>query len=425
MCFKPARLPAAWPRLAARLQSWCLLTAAAGLLLACSSSSIGDSSIDPPDSQGSSSGGESSSSSGSETVTEGEGESEGETQAKRVIRGAHVLGHGIADIAIDHGLITEIGVIEMGPQEITISAEGRYIVPAGIDSHVHLDYLRAPEEMANGGIAVAVDLAAPMTIFDERSAGEFAPLQLLVAGPMLAAPGGYPTQSWGEGGFGRECADTQAALAAVDDLAERGASAIKISLENGPRLSDETIEAVIERAHGHNLKVLVHALGDSDAALAAELGVDGLAHTPLEPLSAATTEAFAGRVVISTLNAFGASQNAISNLELLRESGAFVLYGTDFGNSVTAGIDRAELQAMGAAGMDGEAILEALTSRPADFWGLAQGRLEVGAPASFLILSADPIRKPLELGAAEVVYINGLPRRDRTLGGGGIAVEPG
>ncbi len=423
MCFQPARLSAARPRLPARLQSWRLFTAAAGLLLACSSSSIGDGSVDPPDSQGSSSSGESSSSSSGETVGEGEGESES-SAIKRVIRGAHVQGHGIADIAIADGMIAEIGTIEMAPQEITITAEGRFIVAAGIDSHVHLDYLRAPEEMATGGIAAAVDLAAPMAIFDERRAGEFAPLQLLVAGPMLAAPGGYPTQGWGAAGFGLECADTQAALAAVDDLAERGASVIKISLENGPRLSDETITAVIERAHEHGLKVLAHALGDADAAAAADFDVDGLAHTPLEPLTAATSNAFEGRVVISTLNAFGAGENAINNLKSLRESGALVLYGTDFGNSVTAGIDSAELAAMGAAGMDGNAILEALTTRPADFWGLAQGRLEVGAPASFLILSADPLKDPQQLAAAEVVYINGLPRQDNTLGDGGIAVEP-
>ncbi len=342
-----------------------------------------------------------------------------------MIRGAYVLGYGIADIAIADGLIAEIGAIEASPREATIAAEGRFIVPAGIDSHVHLDYLRAPEEMAAGGIAVAVDLAAPMAIFEERSAGEFAPLKLLVAGPMLAAPGGYPTQSWGAGGFGLECADTKAAVDAVDDLADRGASVIKISLENGPRLSDETIVAVIERAHERNLKVLAHALGDADAALAANLGVDGLAHTPLEPLSAATTDAFEGRVVISTLHAFGSGQGAIANLQALRESGALVLYGTDFGNSVTAGIDSAEIAAMGAAGMDGDAILEALTTQPADFWGLPQGRIEVGGPASFLILSADPREDPQGLGAAEAVYLNGVLRRDNSLGGGGIAVEPG
>ncbi len=352
------------------------------------------------------------------------GESEGDPSAQKVIRGGTVVGVGLADIAIVDGVITEIGAIEATPEEVTIAAEGRWIVPAGIDSHVHLDYLRAPLPMAAGGIAVAVDLAAPIAIFDERTAGEFAPLELLVAGPMLAAPGGYPTQSWGSGGFGLECATTEEATAAVDDLADRGASLIKISLENGPRLSDETIAAVVARAHERDLKVLAHAMGDADAAAAAAFGVDGLAHTPLEPLTPATVAAFDGRVVISTLHAFGSGEVAMSNLGALHDAGATILYGTDFGNSVTAGIDPVELMSMLAAGLDSTEVLEALTSTPAAFWGLSHGRVEVGAPASVLLLSGDPTSDALLLATPEAVYLDGVLQDIGFLGGSGIAVEP-
>jgi len=358
-----------------------------------------------------------STSTGDESSSSSEGDP---ASAQRVIRGAHVLGHGIADIAISKGVITEIGPIEPTAREVTIAADGRWIVPAGIDSHVHLDYRREPQAMAAGGIAVAVDLAAPMAIFDERANGEFAPLDLLVAGPMLAAPGGYPTQGWGAAGFGLECADTEEAVAAVDELAERGASLIKISLENGPRLSDASITAVVKSAHGHGLKVLAHALGDADAAQAAAFDVDALAHTPLEPLSPATLAAFEGRAVVSTLRAFGSSDAAQSNLAGLREAGAKVLYGTDFGNSVVAGIDPGEVMAMTAAGMDPGAILDALTITPASFWGVPHGRIEVGAPASLLILSGDPLADPQLLATPEAVYINGTPYTDDDLGNGGI-----
>jgi len=408
-----------------------LLASALGLALtiaACgSTSALSEASSSPT--EGQSSGGETSDEPSTSNTGTGTGTSTGESggdpsAAQQVIRGGIIVGLGVADIAIADGVITEIGAIAVTPEEVTIAAEGRWIVPAGIDSHVHLDYLRAPLPMAAGGIAVAVDLAAPMAIFDERRAGEFAPLELLVAGPMLAAPGGYPTQSWGSGGFGLECANTEEAVAAVDDLASRGASLVKISLENGPRLSDETIAAVITRAHERDLRVFAHTLGDADAATAAALGVDGLAHTPLEPLSPATIAAFDGLAVISTLHAFGSGEAAMSNLGALHEVGATILYGTDFGNSVTAGIDPIELMSMMAAGLEPPEVLAALTSTPAAFWGLSHGRVEVGAPASVLLLSGDPTSDALLLATPEAVYLDGVLQDLGFLGGVGIAVEP-
>lgn len=407
---------------------WLRLLGLIALTLACGSTSALSEATAPTEgsSTGETSGDPSTGSSGSST---GAGESAGESEADpsaslQVIRGGTIVGQGVADIAIVDGVITEIGAIETTPEEVTIAAEGRWIVPAGIDSHVHLDYLRAPLPMAAGGIAVAVDLAAPIAVFEERKAGEFAPLELLVAGPMLAAPGGYPTQGWGSGGFGVECANTEEALAAVDDLADRGASLIKISLESGPRLSDETIAAVVTRAHERDLRVLAHALGDADAAAAAAFGVDGLAHTPLEPLSPATIAALDGLAVISTLHAFGSGEAAMSNLGALHDAGATILYGTDFGNSVTAGIDPIELMSMLAAGLSPPEVLAALTSAPAAFWGLAHGRVEVGAPASVLLLSGDPTSDALLLATPEAVYLDGVLQDIGLRGGGGIAVEP-
>lgn len=398
------------------------------LTLACGSTSALSEATAPTEgeSTGDTTGDPSTGSSGSSTgAGESTGEGEGDPSAAlQVIRGGTIVGLGVADIAIVDGVITEIGAIETTPDEVTIAAAGRWIVPAGIDSHVHLDYLRAPLPMAAGGIAVAVDLAAPIAVFDERKAGEFAPLELLVAGPMLAAPGGYPTQSWGSGGFGVECASTEEALAAVDDLADRGASLIKISLENGPRLSDATIAAVVTRAHERDLRVLAHALGDADAAAAAAFGVDGLAHTPLEPLSPATIAAYDGLAVISTLHAFGSGETAMNNLGALHDAGATILYGTDFGNSVTPGIDPIELMSMLAAGLDPPEVLAALTSTPAAFWGLAHGRVEVGAPASVLLLSGDPTSDALLLATPEAVYLDGVLQDIGLRGGGGIAVEP-
>lgn len=342
------------------------------------------------------------------------------------IRGAWIIGHGRSDILIEAGVITAIDpALPVHADEVTVAAAGLWVAPAAIDSHVHLDYVRAPHEMAAGGVAAAVDLGAPERLFDERARAEFAPLTLLAAGPILAAPGGYPTQSWGRDGFGRECEDLAAALAAVDELADRGAALIKVALAEGPRLDDATLAALIDRAHARGLRVAAHALGDADARLAGELGVDVLAHTPLEPLTAPTLALWSGRAVISTLDAFGAGEAAVANLRALRDAGATILYGTDFGNSQAAGIDPRELSALTRAGLDGAAILAAMGPAPAEFWGLAgHGRLEVGAPASLLLLRADPQEDPQALAWPRAVLIAGRPLADEgPLAAAGIAVE--
>ena len=145
--------------------------------------------------------------------------------------------------------------------------------------------------------------------------------------------------------------------------------------------------------------------------MAAAVNADVLAHTPVQPLSSATIEAWKTRAVISSLSAFGGSANAVANLKALHAAGATVLYGTDFGNSSYAGIDPAELQLLEDAGMDGQAILDAGTSVPATFWGMDElGAIAPGKAASLLVLNDDPRSVPLTLAAPDAVFIDGALR---------------
>jgi imidazolonepropionase-like amidohydrolase len=216
---------------------------------------------------------------------------------------------------------------------------------------------------------------------------------VLASGPTVTAVGGYPTESWGRNGYGLECGDAAAVRAAVQQLAAAGAGVIKVPVD--PGLDDEQLAAAVEEAHVRGLKVAAHALSDDGAARAARASVDVLAHTPVAPLSKETVALWSAGTVISTLRAFGGSKTAIANLRALREAGARVLYGTDFGNTADPGIDADELELLAAAGLDGAAILEAGTSAPAAFWGLdGFGRIEAGADAHILVLDADPTRDP-------------------------------
>ncbi len=331
-----------------------------------------------------------------------------------LLRGATILGDGpcgglVCDVWVSEGKVQALGppgtVGEVGLSELDLS--GRWLVPAFIDSHVHLAYLPEAKAMLDGGIAGAVDLAAPVSAL----AADPGALRLLNAGPMVTAVGGYPTQSWGRNGYGLEVADALEATAAVTTLAEAGARVIKSPVDGSGGLDDAQLAAIAEAAHQHNLKLAVHALGTEDSLRAARAGADVLAHTPTVGLTAATTEAWAPRAVITTLAAFGGGATTVANLAALHAQGATVLYGTDFGNTRSPGISGDELRLMGDAGMSPDGIIASGTSTPASFWGMDElGSISVGKAASWLVLQTDPRQDIGTLTQPEAVWIDGQPR---------------
>lgn len=318
------------------------------------------------------------------------------------------LPHGtVADVAVQDGLIVAVGELQ-GDATEQVDGTGRWLAPAFIDSHVHLAYLPQGQAMAEGGVAAAVDLAAPTSLLSaEAGSAARGPLHLVASGPMVTAVGGYPTQGWGSGGYGIECADAAQAEAAVDSLVDQGAGLIKLPVTDPPVLDATALAAAVTRAHARGVPVASHALTDAHALAAGVAGADLLAHTPVEALSDATLDLWAGRAVISTLHAFGGAA-AQDNLARLRERGAVVLYGTDFGNSTSAGIDAEELALLIEAGLSGAEVLAAGTRDPAAAWGLSDlGSLEVGKAASLLLLEADPHAQPQALAAPAAVWIAG------------------
>lgn len=301
---------------------------------------------------------------------------------------AYVLARGRRPGGAPIELVVRAGRIESvdgprPPELPVVDVEGAFLAPAVVDSHVHLAFLPRADAMLDHGVTAVVDLAAPL---DRLPRGQG--LRVRNAGPMVTSVRGYPTTSWGRDGYGTEVDGPEAARAAVRKHLAAGADLIKVPF---PDLPDDAVAAVVQEAHAAGVKVLAHALSDADAARAARLGVDGLAHTPVEPLSAATVSAWEGRLVISTLGAFGGGPDAVDNLRRLRAAGATVLYGTDFGNTRTPGVDPVELGLLRAAGLGGADVLAAATAVPARVWGFAElGALEPGKAADLLVLDADP-----------------------------------
>lgn len=275
---------------------------------------------------------------------------------------------------------------------------GRYVAPQVIDSHVHLSYWPVAGDLSRAGIAGVADLAAPRS-----SLGARAPLRIVASGPMITATRGYPTQSWGRGGYGLEVDDVAAAKRAVADLVDSGAAVIKVALGDDG-LPRPLLREVVDAAHVASVRVAAHALSVAEVELAADAGVDILAHAPLEPIGAELAARWSGRHVITTLSAF-APDAAAANLRRLIAAGAVPIYGTDLGNTRELGISRAELAAMSAAGIAPRQILESMTAAPARLWGWDDlGAIEVGRAARLLVLDRDPLEDVTALTApAEVI----------------------
>ncbi len=293
-----------------------------------------------------------------------------------------------------------------------IDLAGATVVPGLVDSHVHLTYWPVAEQLLDAGIVAAVDLAAP-----ESALATPASLEPTASGPMLTATGGYPTASWGRDGYGLQVDTADAARAAVDRLHRLGARILKVPLDHGPTLDEPTLRAAVEQAHGHGMKAVAHAMGDDAALRAAAAGFDVLAHTPVGPMSDEAVAAWSQptRAVISTLTAFGASDDAIDNLRRLHDADARILYGTDLGNRRVAGVDAEELQLLRKAGLSPAELLASCTTLPAEVWGLVGvGRIVPGTPAHLLVLPGDPLEDPTVLARPRSVYVHGQRRGPHT-----------
>ncbi|MGN6502452.1 MAG: amidohydrolase family protein, partial [Pseudolysinimonas sp.] len=240
------------------------------------------------------------------------------------------------------------------------------LLPVFTDSHVHLG-LVDPADLIGGGVGRVLDLG-----WDPAVDWHAPPLIIDRAGPLLAAPGGYPLNAgWGPVAGTREIPDAAAAASAIARLADLGAAVAKITLnaEAGPVWNDSLLTTVVALAHEAHLPVVAHTQGAGQAKRALAADVDALAHTPrTETLSDAVIAQMAQRVAwISTLDIHGWGAygddfaRALGNLERFAAAGGTVHYGTDLGNGpLPAGLNRRELEALDGAGVDLVAALRGM-----------------------------------------------------------------
>jgi imidazolonepropionase-like amidohydrolase len=317
------------------------------------------------------------------------------------IAGGRVAGRP-ADVHVRDGRIVDLSaaLAAKAPRGAhVIDARGLWLVPAVIDAHVHLAVAGALPAVAaqelRSGVAAVLDLGAPERLLPSLRA---LPLTTVFSGPLLTAPRGYPTQSWGADGYGLEVA--------TPELAQAGARFIKLAFDaRFPLLTPEVARAAADEAHRLGLRVAAHALDEASVRRALDASADVFAHTPQGALPDELLSRI--KIVVSTLHAFG---GPVANLRALHRLGARIVYGTDLGNTGTApGIDERELRLLAEAGLSPAEIVEAATRAGADLLGLPDlGRLQVGARASLLALREDPLADASALARPAFVLIDGV-----------------
>lgn len=319
------------------------------------------------------------------------------------------------------GRIAALGPSVAVPQGCRVlGGPGCWVTPGLVDAHVHLAF-GGPEAAMRGGVLAVRDLGAPLALAqawqtEGRPAGAGA--RVAVAGPLITAPGGYPSRSWGAGGFAAFVDTVEGARVTVDGLAAAGVDLVKVALEpaGGAAVpAPEVVRALVEAAHGHGLAVTAHALTVAMVRRALAAGVDELAHTPVErlPEDLVGQIAEAGIAVVSTLHCFfagGQGGGAAANAAALHRAGVALLYGTDLGNAGTRpGAEPRELDRLAAAGLGRLGALRAATQGSARAHGMraGNGRLVLGEPAALVLLDGDPLTEPETWRAPRAVCADG------------------
>jgi imidazolonepropionase-like amidohydrolase len=305
-----------------------------------------------------------------------------------------------AAVVVERGLVAFAGPAPQAPPVgagRVVDVDG-FLMPAVADRHVHIG-LADPAAVLLRGVTAVRDCGWPPDIvFPLADASELptynGPL-IRAAGPMITAPGGYPTRDrWALPGTGLEVHDAGEAERAVQMLAGRGAVAIKVALNAnaGPTITDAELAAVCSAAAEHRLPVLAHVEGAGQVERALGAGVKEIAHAPWTArLSDEVVEALARRTrIVSTLDiqSFGGDtvevRTAVDNLRRFHAAGGVVLYGTDLGNGpIPPGIHLREILLLDEAGLEAEAILQAA----------ARGPLKRNAPGDLIALGRNPFEE--------------------------------
>ena len=229
-------------------------------------------------------------------------------QTKALIGGTLINGYGNPPIKNSVVLIEGETIVKVGTLETTpipknaeiISTEGMSVLPGLWDMHVHLmitghsDYTywdktylplfekvimpASAHQLLLAGVTSARDLGGPLeaslAVRDAINQGSLPGPTMYMSGPFIQKEP-YP----GTEAFRWGVTDQKDARAKVRKLAKAGVDCIKLIDQD--QMTFEEIQAVVDEAQKHNLKVVAHAHRPEEIRLGLKAGVDNFEHTGL------------------------------------------------------------------------------------------------------------------------------------------------
>jgi imidazolonepropionase-like amidohydrolase len=359
-----------------------------------------------------------------------------------------------ASVRFADGVIAAVGSPPINGDEV-VDARGGTLLPALIDSHVHL----VPGALAQSltfGVTTVLDMfSTPSDVAASRlqASRRSDVADVRSSGVGATAPGGHPTAMYPEV---PTLSSPDQAPRFVDDRIAEGADFLKVISGAGgrwPALDAATIEALVFAAHDRGLLVVGHVSSVAGLSDVVAAGVDVVAHVPVDaelddalvariaaagiavgptlatientlgerggaavladPRLAAPLGEWSRRLLSSASASLGPPYSrAEHNVRLLASAGVTLLAGTDAPNPGTvfgASLHR-ELELLVRCGLSPAAALAAATSEPARVFGLPdRGRIAVGLRADLLLVSGDPLSDVTATRSIEQIWRAGEP----------------
>ena len=372
-------------------------------------------------------------------------------------------------VVVDSGRIKSAGASEIPPGAKTIDLGDLTLLPGLIDAHTHLTAdtdrgweLRPAQETPGdralrGARNAGLTLRAGFTTVRDLGASDFADVALMraidegwvpgprmiPAGHAIGITGGHCDETgWAPGvlqrGVEQGIADgPDGVVAAVRHQVKYGAKVIKICATAGvlshdatvsaQQLSDEEMEAVVEEAARHGLRVAAHAHGAEGTVAAIAAGVSSIEHGSMltDEALALMKERGTWLVPTTTLRdielpdlppAILAKRRSIATVakESLRraiKAGVKIALGTDAG-VLPHGTNGREVAAMVDRGMTPVDALRAGTLGSAELLGVSdRGVIAAGKVADLIAVEGNPLEDPTAVQRVRWVMKGGVVAR--------------
>ena len=381
-----------------------------------------------------------------------------------VFEGARlIVGDGSATIedavfVVEGDRITQAGQradVEIPESATRVDLSGKTVIPALVNTHVHLASTRAEridqlQHMAyyGAGLAVSLGLDDGDVAFEMRDEVIADGARSRTAGRGITAPeeGRTEVPIW-------ITSETEARTA-VQELAANQVDLIKIWVDTRNdqfvKLTPALYGAVIDEAHSEGLRVTAHIFNLEDAKGLLRAGIDAFAHGIRDrdiddelvalwserpnvvlvpnlpnPGVAGDLSWLSGTVPAADLQRMQEAQRdrpaaqesfgiQARNLARLSQAGITVAFGTD---GSTPWAVHQEMEDMVRSGMTPAQVIVAATRNSAELMQMTDiGTVEVGKSADFIVLDANPLDDITNTRRISEVYLRGTAVDRETLG---------